>query len=142
MKKLNLLASVLILVSCFTAKAQDTATHINKKYHYQISCSRNWNENKSDEKGNKCFVAVSPSESSDDSFLENITVSVTPNIDQSLKSYCKDRINRIKFSVKDFHQVGEGDETINGNKAKFVTYTFDYDSIPMQMIAYIIVKNK
>ena len=142
MKKFQILFTCLLSMGCYTAKAQDTTTYIVKKFHYSISLSSSWTENKADEKGNKSFVGVSPSESSDDSFIENITVSTTPNIDQSLKSYFKDRVNRIKFSVKDFHQVGEGDETINGNKAKFVIYTFDYDSIPMQMVAYIIVKNK
>ena len=142
MIKLQLLFTILVSIGSYTAKAQDTTTYIVKKFHYTISLSSSWTENKADEKGNKSFVGVSPSESPDDSFIENITVSTTPNIDQSLKSYFKDRVNRIKFSVKDFHQTSEGDETINGNKAKFVIYTFDYNGVTMQMIAYIIVKNK
>jgi len=142
MKKSKLLFIIFIFTGYFTAKAQDTTTYTNKKFHFYISLPSNWTENKADEKGNKSFVGVSPAESSDDSFFENVIVSTTPNIDQNLKSYFKDRVNRIKFSVKEFHHEGEGDEEINLLKAKFVIYTFDYNGVTMEMIAYIFVKNK
>ena len=142
MKKNQILFIPFILAGILNAKAQDTTTYINKKFHYYISIPSNWTENKGDEKGNKSFVGVSPAESSDDSFFENVIVSATPNIDQNLKSYFKDRVNRIKYSVKEFHQEGDGDETINNEKAKFVIYTFDYNGVTLEMMAYVFVKNK
>jgi len=143
MKKNQLLFPAFLLAFCLTAKAQDTTTYTIKKYHYSISTPRSWSENKLDEKGNKSFVGVSPAESSDDSFLENVTVQTAPYIDQSLKSYFKDRVNRIKFSVNNYKHAVDGDEVINGEKSKFEIYTFDYDSSrSIKMIMYVFVKNK
>lgn len=143
MFKCNRVLGFLILLVCLfvgsLAWGQEGARYIDNDKDFSAILPAGW-EQKVDYMDTE-VIFLSPMESDDDRFQENVTVtsgelSQPLTMDECYQMSLAD----MRETLKDFKEESSGDMKVDGNDVKFIVYAHKPGDLDLKGISYIIVK--
>ncbi|MGQ9844034.1 MAG: PsbP-related protein [Spirochaetota bacterium] len=144
MKLAQLIVQVVVLVIVIfgiaSCNKEEKGRYYNKEYKFSIVLPSNW-ELQQKEMGS-VVVALSPEISLQDSFRENVNITVeevASNV--TAQSYFQNTIKNMKGYSKDFKILDKEESTIANRKAIRFIYNFSIGGLQLKGIQYQILHN-
>lgn len=139
---------VILLVLVFTlllfadgASAQQMKKYTDKEGHFTLSYPSNW-EMMEGFQGTVVSV-VSPMESEQDQFRENVNVVIEPlDAEISLEDYFEMSRQNLREAFQSYQEHDSGEVNLGGVKAKRLVYSFKIENISVKCLLYVVVKGK
>jgi hypothetical protein len=154
MRKIALfaVACALVFVSCDSQPEEETTDQLLEKVianspginkgngKYEISAPRGWEKKDTAIGGVRIILLMEPV-APDAHFRTNINVVTESMGDDTWDVYYKKNMSTIRQYTQDFKELGEGQEDINGVKARWFKYSHTQGSIGIDVITYALTKD-
>lgn len=109
--------------------------------NYDVTTPDGWERIDTTEMGMKLIYLLSPQADANDQFRENINIVTERTGDMSLENYMALSKTSMKKMLANFNEVETSDQPISGLPGRAMHYQHEYNGIPLDVKAYVVIKN-